>query len=476
MERKTTIVATLGPVSSTTGMIEKLVHAGVDVFRLNFSHGSHEDHGKTVERIRRVEKRVKRPIGIMMDLQGPKIRVGNMPKGGVQLVKGATVTIVTKNVMGCEHIIPTVYKKLPDDVNVGDRILLNDGYLELKVTGKCGREVECQVKSGGLLTSHKGINLPGVNVSAPAMTKKDIEDLAFGLSEGVDFVALSFVRTAAEVRSLRKRIAAAGSSANIVSKIERPEAVENIDDIIRETDIVMIARGDLGVELEPELVPEIQKSIIEKANLRGKGVITATQMLESMITNKRPTRAEASDVANAVFDGSGGIMLSGETAMGENPLEAVRIMSRIAEQAEKRVLARPMREPSPILRAESGYSGTVAYAAVRVAGELGAEAIVAFTQSGTTARLVSKYRPSCKIFGATMSLEVARKMSMYWGVTPVVFGKVFSMETLVQDVDTVMSREGHLRKGAPVVITAGVPVGRSGTTNLIKIHRIGDKD
>lgn len=476
MKRKTTIVATLGPASSKMEMLEKLVHSGVDVFRLNFSHGTHEDHGKTIDRIRKVEKKVKRPIGIMMDLQGPKIRVGNMPPEGVLLAKGAKVTVVTKNILGCEHIIPTIYKKLPDDVNIGDRILINDGYIELKVLEKNGKNIECEIKTGGVLTSHKGINLPGVNVSSPAMTKKDIEDLAFGLSEGVDFVALSFVRTAAEVKSLRKKITAAGSNANIVSKIERPEAVDNIDDIIRESDIVMVARGDLGVELPPELVPEIQKSIIEKANLSGKGVITATQMLESMITNRRPTRAEASDVANAVFDGSGGIMLSGETAMGLYPLEAVRMMGRIAEQAEKRVLARPTMEPSPMLLRESGYSGSVAHAVVRIADDLGAEAIIAFTQSGTTARLVSKYRPSCQIFGATMSIEVARRMSMYWGVIPVVFGKVFSMESLVQDVDTVMSREGHLKKGATVVITAGVPVGRSGTTNLIKIHRIGDKD
>lgn len=475
MERKTTIVATLGPVSDSFEMIKKLSLAGVDVFRLNFSHGAYSAHEATVKNIRKAEKDLKIPIGIMMDMQGPKIRVGEMPPGGVILKPGARTEIVIDKRIGCEHTIPTTYKNLPNDVKPGDRILLNDGYLELRVLKKFEGRVECEVVCGGLLTSHKGINLPGVNVSTSALTKKDLSDLKFGLERGVDFVAMSFVRTADEVRNLKARIKKAGSHAHVVAKIERPEAVDNIDEIIRATDLVMIARGDLGVEMAPEVVPEIQKSIIEKVNNAGKGVITATQMLESMITNSRPTRAEASDVANAVFDGSGGVMLSGETAVGANPEEAVRMMARIAEQAERR-LRKNIMEPSANLIGDSGFSGAVAYMAASAAMELDATAIIAFTQSGTTARLISKYRPHCKVFGATMSIEMARRMSMYWGVTPVLFGKVFSMETLVGDVDTIMLKEGHLKKGSTVIITAGVPVGISGTSNLVKIHRIGHKD
>jgi len=474
--RRTTIIATLGPASSGDEVLEQLIREGVDIFRLNFSHGDHEGHRKVVEKIRAGEKKYGRHVGILMDLQGPKIRVGRMPSEGVTLEAGNSVSIITRDIEGDSKTIPTTYEALVDDVNVGDLVLLNDGWIELKVTGKGSGKIDCQVEAGGWLGSYKGINLPGVPVSAPSLTEKDIEDLEFGLGLDVDFVAMSFVRGAEDMKKLKNRIRDRDRDVHVVAKIERPEAVRDIDAILEETDIVMIARGDLGVEMPPEKVPEIQKSIIEKANLRGRGVITATQMLESMISSPRPTRAEASDVANAVYDGTGSVMLSGETAVGSYPVQTVKMMSRIVEEAETRLTARPMMEPSAYLKNAAGFSGAVAHSAARAARELGAKAIVTFTQSGTTASLVSKYRPACPIIGATMRLEVARRMSLYWGVVSVLFDRVSSAESLVGDVDDKLLETDLVKKGDIIVITSGVPVGIEGTTNFMKIHRMGESD
>ncbi|MFA5088964.1 MAG: pyruvate kinase, partial [Candidatus Omnitrophota bacterium] len=445
--KRTTIIATLGPATSRISVIEKLARAGADVFRMNFSHGEKESHRESVLKIREVERRIGRPVGILMDLQGPKIRVGNMPAGGIVLRNRQELTIRPGNFMGSETEIPTTYRNLPSDVRQGNTILIDDGNIELKVMEVKGRVVNCRVVSGGRVVSHKGINLPGAPVSAPSLTKKDLEDLSFGLELGVDFVAMSFVRHAEDVVKLRKYIKKAGHDLPVVAKLERPEAIDELEEILEVTDHVMIARGDLGVEMAPERVPEIQKSIIEKANMRGKGVITATQMLESMIKTKRPTRAEASDVANAVFDGSGGVMLSGETAVGAYPVEAVEMMARIVTEAEKRVMRRPMIEPSRHLRETAGFSGAVAYSAVRAARELDAKAIFTFTQSGTTALLVSKYRPKCPVIGATMHQNIARRMSLYWGVYAVVARKISSIKSLVGDVDEVLLGTRLVKRG-----------------------------
>ncbi|HOO56423.1 MAG TPA: pyruvate kinase [bacterium] len=474
--KRTTIIATIGPASEKADTIDKLIRAGVDVFRLNFSHGDHEKHEAMYNRIRRVASKRGRHIGIMMDLQGPKIRVGRMEGDAVRLVARREVTVVTRDVLGDETTIPTTYKHLPKDVKKGDRLLLDDGNLELKVLGSDGDRVGCRVVRGGILKSRKGINLPGVPVSAPSLTRKDIADLKFGLELGVDIVAISFVREPGDIETTRKYIRAAGSDVPIVAKIERPEAVRNMREIIDAADVIMVARGDLGVEMRPERVPEIQKQLIEMAYSRGKSVITATQMLESMITNGRPTRAEASDVANAVYDGTGAVMLSGETAVGQYPVEAVRMMSRIVTEAERRVLHHAMVEPSKYLVTTEGFSGAIAYTAARAAREINAKAIVAFTRSGVTARLVSKFRPACPIVGATLNSSVARRIALNWGVIPMVFKKIEKLENLVSVVDEKLLESKLVKKGDTVVISCGVPLNRKGSTNMLKIHRVGELD
>ncbi|MFA6450081.1 MAG: pyruvate kinase [bacterium] len=474
--KHTTIIATIGPASEKEETIEKLARAGVNVFRMNFSHGDYASHKKVFKAIRRVSEKLNSHIGILQDLQGPKIRVGLMAGGAAQIADGSELTIVTKEIEGNSCQISTTYKHLPKDIKAGDRILLDDGNLELTAI-KAGKDYVCaRVVHGGLLKSHKGINLPGVSVSAPSLTPKDLADMKYGLELGVDMLAISFVRKPEDIIQARNLIKKHGGDVPIVAKIERPEAIKNLKGILEATDCIMIARGDLGVEMPPEKVPELQKMMIEQANARGKGVITATQMLESMISNPRPTRAEASDVANAVYDGTGAVMLSGETAAGQFPVEAVEMMSRIVSEAEHRVVHKLMFEPTKFLVTAAGYSGAIAFAAARSARELGAKAIVAFTQTGTTAQLISKFRPECLIIGATLDERIARRMSLYWGVIPLVFKKIHNTETLVQDVDERMLQTKLVRRGDVVVITTGVPIGASGTTNMMKIHRIGELD
>jgi len=474
--KHTKIVATIGPASEKPKMIEKLINAGVDVFRMNFSHGDHASHQRVYKAIRSVSKRMGRHICVLQDVQGPKIRVGRLEGGSVQLKDRAELTIVTREIEGDSETISTTYKHLPKDVRKGDRILLDDGNLELVVLGTGKDSVRARVVHGGTLKSHKGINLPGVSVSAPSLTPKDIVDIEFGMKLGVDALAVSFVRRPEDVAAARKHVKAHGRDVQIIAKIERPEAVRNLHGILKEADGIMVARGDLGVETAPEKVPELQKIMIEEANARGKGVITATQMLESMISNPRPTRAEASDVANAVYDGTGAVMLSAESSIGRYPVEAVSMMNRIVSEAERRVLHCTMLEPSKFLITSAGYSGAIAYAAARSARELNAKAIVAFTQSGATAQLVSKFRPSCRIIGATLDERVARRMALYWGVVPLLFKKIHNTETLVADVDERMLATKLAHRGDIVVITTGVPVGKAGATNMMKIHRIGELD
>ncbi|MEW5947141.1 MAG: pyruvate kinase [bacterium] len=475
--RRTTIIATIGPASCDGGVLEKLIRAGVDVCRLNFSHGDYRWHARVMRRVRQVSRKLDRHVAVMQDLSGPKIRVGEIEGGGVFLEKGSRVTLTTRRVTGARGVIPTTYGALPRDVKKNGKVLLDDGQIVLKALSTKADSVECSVLQGGYLKPHKGINLPGGRISAGALTRKDMEDLRFGLERGVDIVAISFVRSAGDVERVREEVRKAGADALVVAKIERPEGVRELKSILEVADGIMIARGDLGVEMAPEKVPVLQKHMIETANGRGRVVITATQMLESMVNSPRPTRAEASDVANAVFDGTDAVMLSGETAEGKYPVEAVEMMSRILREAEVKALRGGMLEaPSEYLRGAAGFSGAVAEAACRLACDAGAKAIVTFSQSGTTSMLASKYRPPCLLVGATLHENVARRMSLFWGVRAVVFKKILSTESLVAGVEEMLLKRGIAARGDVVIITSGVPIGVSGTTNMLKVHRMGERD
>ncbi|MEI6310406.1 MAG: pyruvate kinase, partial [bacterium] len=415
--RRTKIVATLGPASDSEETLRGLIRGGVDVVRLNFSHGRAEEHQARLELVRRLAAEEGRAVAILQDLQGPKIRTGRLVGGGpVQLVEGAFLTLSNEPMEGTAERVSTSYPSLPEDVKQGDRILVDDGLLELRVEAVTGGEVRTEVMHGGPLGEHKGINLPGVAVSAPALGEKDLRDLALGLQMGVDYVALSFVREAEDLRKLRRVIEAAGSDTPIIAKLEKPEALAQLGEILAACEGVMVARGDLGVELSPEAVPSAQKRIIEAANRAAKPVITATQMLESMIDHPRPTRAEASDVANAIFDGTGALMLSGETAVGRFPLETIRTMNAIACQAEGELSHwghRWARDTHTDLTSQA-----VAHAAVDLAEDLGVALIVAFTRGGATARYLAQLRPAVPILAFTPRLETYRRLALYWGVVP----------------------------------------------------------
>ena len=472
--RHTKIICTLGPASRSPEVVEALVRAGMDVARLNFSHGTQGEHAKAVRLVREAARRAGRPGGILQDLQGPKMRVGPVAAGAVELRAGASFTLTTQAVPGDASCVSTTYKDLARDVKPEDRILLNDGLIELRVAQVEGEAVRCQVVCGGPLSSHKGINLPGVRVSAPALTEKDREDLRFGLAQGVDYVALSFVRRAEDVEEAKRVIREAGADAPVIAKLERPEAIDDLGRVLETADGVMVARGDLGVELSPERVPVLQKQIIEEANRAKSPVITATQMLESMTASPRPTRAEASDVANAIFDGTDAVMLSGETAVGRYPVEAAEMMARIVDEAERSLLSRPA-----FIRRRAGertltFPEATAEAACLAAQDLGARAIVAFTQSGATARLISKYRPRCPVIGFTPPGRVVGRMTLYWGVLPRTLGRVVGTDEMIARVDEALLREGAVSRGDTLVIVAGAPLNQRGGTNFMNLHRVGE--
>ncbi|MDR3581495.1 MAG: pyruvate kinase [Oryzomonas sp.] len=464
---KTKIVATLGPASSSPDMVARLMSAGVDIFRLNFSHGDNAQKQKLIRIIRQASEKAGRQIGILADLQGPKIRTGKMADDAMILTKGQEVVITTEDVLGRDGVIPTVYRSLPSDVHAGSRILLDDGLLELKVVAIDGERVRCVVVAGGVLKNNKGINLPGVNVSAPSLTEKDLVDLDFALEADVDFVALSFVRTAEDVEQIKRIIYLKGKNTPVVAKIEKPEALHNFKKILQATDAVMVARGDLGVEIEAEKVPVFQKKIIQACNEAGKPVITATQMLESMVRNPRPTRAETSDVANAIVDGTDAVMLSAETASGDYPVEAVETMVRIArdvESADFWSTVRSITSPS--------IAQAVAESACRAATSLGAKTIAVFTQSGSTAALISRFRPHIPIIAYTASPEIQRRLSIYWGVSATGIGIMADMHQQIMAVERNMLSAGY-RKGDIIVIIMGLPVEARGSTNLMKVHKLG---
>jgi pyruvate kinase len=467
--RKTKIVCTIGPASRGEEQIEALIRAGMDVARLNFSHGTHEEHGRVVRAVRAAAARLDRPVAILQDLCGPKIRTGTLQNGAeVQLADGAEITITTLPIAGNAGLISTSYGDLGKDVRPGNRILLADGLMELEVLATDAATVRCRVVHGGMLGERKGMNLPGVRLSTPAVTGKDIADLHFGLELGVDYVAVSFVRRAEDLMEVKRILRERGADTPVIAKIEKPEAVENLDAILDAGEGVMVARGDLGVEASPEKVPMLQKQIIEAANRHGALVITATQMLESMITHPRPTRAEASDVANAILDGTDAVMLSAETSVGRYPVEAVLMMGRIALEAE----ASGRGAPAP-RHAQPGYPHAIAHAACTIAGDLELRAICAFTQSGTTARLASKERPSVPVLAFTHDRRIYNRTALYWGVTARMVDLVGGTDELYDCVERELVRSQLAAEGDTVVVLGGMPVAAKGATNTLKVHRVG---
>lgn len=466
----TKIVATIGPVSEPEAILRQLLLAGADVFRLNASHGTQAEHAAGIAKIRKLAAETGRWAGILLDLQGPKIRLGKFAGGGCALEDGSVFTITTEPVLGECKRAGTTYAGFAADVKPGDRVLLADGAIELRVLETDGTSVRTRVISGGPISDHKGINLPGVMVNLPSLTDKDLNDLRFGLEQGVDMVALSFVRTAGDVSELRRVLGP--NRMSIVAKIEKPQAWENIESILEVADGVMVARGDLGVEMALEKVPRIQKSIIRRARRRRKFVITATQMLESMIENPTPTRAEVSDVANAIYDGTDAVMLSAETSVGKYPVDAVKFMARIAIETENSIRARGFQE----LPAGSSPSNAeiLADAAYHAARDAKVAAIVVFTSTGSSARLVSRFRPPVCIYAMTPHDRVGRQLTVNYAVSPVLAPDVASTDEMLAQMDRMLTERGFVKPGDSVIFLAGQPIGRPGTTNLMKLHRIGD--
>ena len=483
--RRTKIVCTLGPASQSEEKIEALVRAGMNVARINFSHGTRAEHAATMEIVRAVAARLGEPVAILQDLQGPKIRTGPLISGQpVELRTGQRFVLTTEAVSGTAERVSTTYELLPRDVKPGDQILLSDGEIQLRVEESGDTEVICQVVNGGLLAEHQGINLPGVAVSAPALTEKDRADLIFGIEQRVDYVALSFVRRAsdiAEAKDLIKDLTAKAATPSldgsasrlipVIAKLEKPEAIERLESILQVADGIMVARGDLGVEMPLEDVPLVQKRVIAQANSVGLPVITATQMLESMIHNPRPTRAEASDVANAILDGTDAVMLSGETAVGQYPVEAVQVMARIALATEGHFS--PASRPE-IPQPRPGPARAVSAAAHTLADHAGGGLIAVFTQSGMSAQLISKERPQATIVAYTPFESVYQKLALWWGVTPRLSHMAGTTEELIAWVDSQLQQEGLASPGTLVVIMGGMPIVSRSRTNFIKLHEIGE--
>ena len=463
------IVATVGPASQDKEVLTELVHAGVNVFRLNFSHGDHETHAAVIKRIREVNKELGTNVSILQDLQGPKIRVEKVKDGEVFIEAGNEITITTESCEGTPERISTSYKELPQDVKVGDMILIDDGNLELAVKSIDGNEITCIVKYGGSLKSRKGINLPFTEVSAPALTVKDKKDLSFGIEQGVDWIALSFVREADDVRDLKKRIEQGGKDIRVVSKIEKPEALRNIDEIIEVSDALMVARGDLGVEIVMEEVPMAQKMMVEKCNMAAKPVIIATQMMESMITNPRPTRAETNDVANAVLDGADAMMLSAETAAGKYPVQTVRSMARTIASVEG---AAEIYDHfyNPNKESETYYNDNLMLASCKLSEQVGAKGILGNTVSGYTAFKLSSHRPHARIFIFTPNRNLINKLSLLWGVEGFYYDNDVSTDQTFADHERILCERGYLESGDVIISTASMPIQERGRTNTLKLN------
>ncbi|NOX87915.1 MAG: pyruvate kinase [Calditrichaeota bacterium] len=468
-DHKAKIICTIGPTSEDEETLKKLIVAGMDIARLNFSHGTHEEHRQKIERIRKIADELQKPVAIMQDLQGPKIRIGKFKNPPIHLKPGDRFTITTREILGDQSIVSTTYKRLPNDVQPGDNILVNDGLIKLRVKSKAHEDVICEVINGGSLYDRRGINLPGVKISEPSLTKKDKNDVLFGVEHEVDYVALSFVRNARSIAELRKFLG--DRAVPIVAKLEKPEALQNLDAIIAEADGVMVARGDLGVEISTEKVPSVQKKIIEKCMIMNKPVITATQMLDSMMVHPIPTRAEANDVANAIFDGSDAVMLSGETAFGKYPLESVQMMNAIIKESESHRSYFRLNPDASLRNVEHDFATSICHSAYHSAEEIKAQYIVVLTRSGYTARKMSNFRPTVPVLALTSNEKTYRRMSLYWGVVPILIEhELFITEDLV-DLQNVLEKKGWIKAGDRLVIVAGSSREQGGT-NLLRLHKV----
>ena len=471
--RKTKIICTLGPSTDKDGVLRELVANGMNVARFNFSHGSHEEHKGRLDNLKAIRAELGKPVAALLDTKGPEIRLKEFKNGVEMLEAGQTFTLTTREVEGTKEICSITYKDLPQDVHEGGTIMLDDGLIKLRITNVTDTDITCEVLNNGKIKNKKGVNVPGVHLSMPYLSQRDRDDIIFGVQQGFDFIAASFVRTAQDVYDIRNLLNEYDSNIRIIAKIENREGVNNIDSILAAADAVMVARGDLGVEIDFTELPGIQKSVIDRSFSFGKPIVTATQMLDSMMVNPRPTRAEISDVANAIYDGTSAIMLSGETAAGAYPVEALKTMSAIAERTENEVHYRDNR----LVDASNGQisvSDATAHAACLTAKDVNASAIVTVSESGNTARLLSKYRPAQPIIACVMNEQVQRQLAISWGITPLMMALAHSTDELIEMSTNLAKENGYLHDGELAVVTAGVPVGVSGTTNMIKIHMIGN--
>ena len=471
--RKTKIICTLGPSTDKDGVLRELVASGMNVARFNFSHGSYEEHKGRLDNLKAIRAELGKPVAALLDTKGPEIRLKEFKNGVEMLEAGQTFTLTTREVEGTKEICSITYKDLPQDVQAGGTIMLDDGLIKLRIENVTDTDITCTVLNSGKIKTKKGVNVPGVHLSMPYLSQRDRDDIIFGVQQGFDFIAASFVRTAQDVYDIRNLLNEYDSNIRIIAKIENREGVDNIDSILAAADAVMVARGDLGVEIDFTELPGIQKSIIDRSFSFGKPIVTATQMLDSMMVNPRPTRAEISDVANAIYDGTSAIMLSGETAAGAYPVEALRTMSAIAERTENEVHYRDNR----LVDTHSGQisvSDATAHAACLTARDVNATAIVTVSESGNTARLLSKYRPAPPIIACVMNEQVQRQLAISWGITPLMMPLAHSTDELIEMSTALAKENGYLHDGELAVVTAGVPVGVSGTTNMIKIHMIGN--
>ena len=471
--RKTKIICTLGPSTDKDGVLRELVANGMNVARFNFSHGSYEEHKGRLDNLKAIRAELGKPVAALLDTKGPEIRLKEFKNGVEMLEAGQTFTLTTREVEGTKEICSITYKDLPQDVHEGGTIMLDDGLIKLRITNVTDTDITCEVLNSGKIKNKKGVNVPGVHLSMPYLSQRDRDDIIFGVQQGFDFIAASFVRTAQDVYDIRNLLNEYDSNIRIIAKIENREGVNNIDSILAAADAVMVARGDLGVEIDFTELPGIQKNIIERSFSFGKPIVTATQMLDSMIVNPRPTRAEISDVANAIYDGTSAIMLSGETAAGAYPVEALKTMSAIAERTEQEgfhLRGRTM-DSNP---GKISVSDATAHAACLTARDVNAAAIVTVSESGTTARLLSKYRPQQPIIACVMREQVQRQLSLSWGITPLMMSLAHSTDELIEMSTALAKENGYLHNGELAVVTAGVPVGVSGTTNMIKIHMVGN--
>ena len=471
--RKTKIICTLGPSTDKEGVLRELIANGMNVARFNFSHGSHEEHLGRLEKLKALREELGKPVAALLDTKGPEIRLKDFKNGVENLVAGQTFTLTTRDVEGTNEICSITYKDLPMDVEPNGTIMLDDGLIKLQIQTVNDTDIVCTVLNSGKIKNKKGVNVPGVHLSMPYMSQRDKDDIIFGIQQGYDFIAASFVRTAQDVYDIRNLLNQYDSNIRIIAKIENREGVNNIDSILAAADAVMVARGDLGVEIDFTELPGIQKTIIDRSFSFGKPIVTATQMLDSMIVNPRPTRAEISDVANAIYDGTSAIMLSGETAAGAYPVEALKTMSAIAERTEQEghYLRGRLMEPNT---GKISVSDATAHAACLTAKDVNAAAIVTVSESGTTARLLSKYRPQQPIIACVMREQVQRQLSLSWGITPLMMSLAHSTDELIEMSTALAKENGYLHNGELAVVTAGVPVGVSGTTNMIKIHMVGN--